>query len=263
MKSVLITGGSSGIGLEISKHFAKNKYQLFWVSLYEEEALKAKEAIEMEFPTQSVKFLVQDLSKAEGAENVYQWIKAQPVNLDVIINNAGFATFGYAKEIPLEKEINMINLNVLSVYHLTRLFLDDMIKRDAGTIINISSNTSFQPVPLMAAYSGTKAFVKQYSQSLHHELKRLQSNVNILTVCPAAIKNTKFKKAANMENVKTFSGLAATTKEEVADDVWKAYVKRKSYLLTGAKLRRLNWLSRILPSGVVQFLIKDELSTKK
>ena len=154
----------------------------------------------------------------------------------------------------------MIQLNVLNVFKLTRLFLKEMLIDNAGTIINISSNTSFQPVPKMAAYAATKAFVKHYSESLTEELKTLNSNVRVMTVCPAAIKNTKFKEVANMQKVKTFEGLVATTKEEVAKDIWNGFVNGKSYVASGARLRRLNWLNTFLPHSVVQFLLRQELT---
>ncbi|MEM8526987.1 MAG: SDR family NAD(P)-dependent oxidoreductase [Bacteroidota bacterium] len=263
MKTVLITGGSSGIGFEMSKCFAKAAYQILWVALSEKELQSARTDLLKIYPEVVIKTLALDLSKTDSAEKVYHWVRYNNWRIDVLINNAGFATFGFANELLLEREIDMIQLNVLSVFKLTRLFLKDMLMENAGTIINISSNTSFQPVPKMAAYAATKSFVKQYSQSLMEELKVLDSNVRVMTVCPAAIKNTAFKQEAGMENIRTFKGLAATTKEEVARDIWRGFTKGKNFVATGVKLRFLLWLQPLLPASLVQFLLRIEMSEKK
>ncbi len=262
MKTVLITGGSSGIGFEISKYFARGGYTILWVSLLAEELETAKTALQKEFFNTSVETLTLDLAQSASAQKVYDWVKSNNWNVDVLINNAGFGTYGFANDIAFEKEVAMIQLNVMNVFKMTRLFLKDMLAKNAGTIINISSNTSFQPVPKMAAYAATKSFVKHYSESLIEELKALKSKVQVIVVCPAAIKNTPFKNAAKMEKVKTFEGLVATTKEEVAKDVWNGFRKGKSVILSGSKLRRLIWLNSLLPHSVVQFLLRRELSEK-
>jgi len=262
MKIALITGGSSGIGFEISKYFAQNGFQILWASLLEEELQASKIALQGEFPKTPIDTLTIDLSQEDGAQQTFNWVQSNDWTIDVLINNAGYGTYGFANDIAFEKEATMIRLNVLNVFQLTRLFLKEMLGNNSGTIINISSNTSFQPVPKMAAYSATKAFVKQYSESLNEELKTLKSSVRVMTVCPAAIKDTKFKDAAKMQKVKTFDGLAAATKEEVAKDVWNGYKNGKTFVASGAKLRKLMWLTGILPHSVVQFLLREELSEK-
>lgn len=263
MKTVLITGGSSGIGFEISKYFARDNYKTLWVSLLEEELLSAKSILQKEVSEVAIETLTLDLSQSDAAQKTYEWVTANQWGIDVLINNAGYGTYGFANDISLEKEVTMIQLNVLNVFKLTRLFLNEMLANNEGTIINISSNTSFQPVPKMAAYAATKSFVKHYSESLTEELKILKSKVKVITVCPAAIKNTKFKDAANMQKVKTFEGLAATTKQEVAKDVWRGFQKGKTFVASGAGLRRLMWLTAILPHSIVQFLLRQELSEGK
>ncbi|MEM6697110.1 MAG: SDR family NAD(P)-dependent oxidoreductase [Bacteroidota bacterium] len=263
MKTVLITGGSSGIGLAVSKYFAKADYRILWVSLSEKELQAAKTELQKIYPTIAVATLASDLSQIDAAQKVYDWTRVNQWEIEVLINNAGYGMYGFANDLPLEREVDMIQLNALSLFQLTRLFLKDMLSRNEGTIINISSNTSFQPVPKMAAYAATKSFVKQYSQSLTEELKSLKSDVRVMTVCPAAIRDTAFKKEAGMENIRTFEGLAATTKEEVANDVWRGFIKGKNFVATGAKLRRLLWLQPLLPAPLVQFLLRIEMSEKR
>ena len=259
MKIALITGGSSGIGFEISKYFARDGYKILWVSLLEEELKMAKFALEKDVQGVDIATLTLDLSKSDAAQKAYNWVQVNKWTIDVLVNNAGFGTYGFANEIEMEQEESMIHLNVLNVYRMTRLFLKDMLAKNTGTIINISSNTAFQPVPKMAAYASTKAFVKHYSQSVAEELKALNSKVKIMTVCPAAIKDTKFKAVAKMGKVKTFDGLAFTTKEEVAKDVWNGFKKGKSFVISGAKMRAIKMLQNILPYRLNQFLLRREL----
>jgi len=258
-KTVLITGGSSGIGYEMSRLFGRAGFRLLWVSWSEEELSEARSRLEQEISGVYIRTLCQDLSVLEGAQYVYDWVKQMGEEVDVLINNAGFGTYGYVWETDSAKEVAMIQLNVLNVYRMTRLFLADMVKVDAGVIINISSNSSFQPVPRMATYASTKAFVTHFSRGLSEELKVVRSKVRVITVCPSAIKDTPFKDHADMADVKTFSGLAYTTAEEVASDVWRAYSKAgKDFMVTGWKMRFLYAISGWVPYRLQQFLVRNE-----
>ncbi len=260
MKTALITGGSSGIGFGLSRKFAKEGYRLLWVSKPEYELAKAKEKILSEFPNAEIYTLAKDLSDQSAAKEVHNWAK-QIGQVDVLVNNAGFGTYGFLQDIDIHREIDMINLNVLTLYSLTRYFLDDMLKRDQGTIINISSNSSFETVPRLLTYSSTKAFVKHFSRGLSEELKMQGSKVKVITICPAAIRNTGFKKVGKMENVRTFNaGLATTTVEEVVSDIWRAFKKGKSFLITGWRMRWLYPLYGIMPFRMIMFLTKRESS---
>ena len=258
MKTVLITGGSSGIGFELSKHFAKAGYRLLWVAKPEKELESAKTTILEDFPNLEIHTLAKDLCLAEAPNQVKTWSESiSPV--DVLVNNAGYGTYGFLQNTNLDKELGMIQLNILAVYKLTRLYLGDMITRDSGTIINISSNSSFQPIPKMNTYASTKAFVKHFSRGLNEELKMQNAKVKVMTVCPAAVQDTPFKTAANMDRVKTFSGLAFTTAKEVAKDTWKGFEKGKSFVVSGAKMRFLYLFYAFIPFSVQQFLVRREI----
>ncbi|GAA4276606.1 SDR family NAD(P)-dependent oxidoreductase [Aquimarina mytili] len=258
-KTVLVTGGSSGIGFTISRHFVKAGYQLLWVSLFQKEIENAKSQLQSEVQDCKINALELDLSLPDAAQKVYEWVKHNQWHIDVLINNAGFGTYGFSTEIDVNRELNMIDLNVINVYKMTRFFLKDMIDHNKGTIINISSNTSFQPTPKLSAYGATKSFVKHFSRSLNEELKILNSKVKVMCVCPSAIKDTNFRKAGKMDNLKTFSGLATTTSEEVAKDVWNGFIKRKDFVISGWKMRILYRISGVVPYRVQQFLVRKEI----
>jgi uncharacterized protein len=257
-KTVLITGGSSGIGFHISRYFAKDGFHILWVSLLEDELKESKATLEKEIPGVKIDYLQKDLSKIDAAYQVHEWVKNTVGQLDVLINNAGFGTFGYQQNIPMERELSMINLNVINLYQMNRLFLDDMLAKNDGVIINISSNSSFQPGPRINTYASTKAFVTHFSRGLQEELEIQKSKVRVMTVCPSAIKDTPFKKTSNMENAKTFKGLAFTTAAEVSKDVWNGYKSGKTFVVTGAKMRFFYAIRRLVPYSLQQYIVRKE-----
>ena len=258
MKTALITGGSSGIGYEMSRHFAREGYQLLWASLGEAELEQARSKMEQEIPGVSIQTLAVDLSEDEGPQKVWDWVGENKWKVDVLINNAGFGSYGFVNDKEIAKEVAMIKCNALSLYVLTRLFLTEMVERNEGTIINISSNSSFQPVPRMCTYASTKAFVKHFSRGLREELKLMNSKVRVLTVCPAAISDTPFRNHEGMNKVKTFKGLAYTTAEEVAKDVWKGFKKGKNFVVSGWKMRMIYSFYALVPYRVSQFITQKE-----
>lgn len=258
-KTVLITGGSGGLGYAISTYFAYNNYLILWVSHSEEELKKSKDKFLQEIPSSQIETLLADLSKENGAQQVYEWTLSNNWSVDVLINNAGYGAFGYFNHSDIEKERSMIQLNVLNLFNMTHLFLDEMMKKEKAAIINISSNSSFIPLPKMLTYSSTKAFVSHFSRGLKEEVRQQGSKLRIITVCPAAMSDTAFKTKGNMAKLKTFEGLASTTSKEVARDIWKAYTGSKDFVISGKKMRFLYRFYPIIPYRVLQWIAKMEL----
>jgi short-subunit dehydrogenase len=258
-KIALITGGSSGIGFTISRYFAREGYTLLWVSLLEDELQESKAKLQSEYKQCDIHTLSLDLSREDSADKVYQWVNENAWQVEVVINNAGFGVFGFVQENDPARELQMIQLNVLNLYKLTRLFLDEMLKRNQGTIINIASNSAFTPAPKLAVYSATKAFVNHFTRALHEELKMQKSKVRVISVCPAAISNTNFKTTNQMAKVRTFNGLATTTAEEVARDVWRGFTRGKNFVVTGWKMRFLYAISDFVPYDIQQFIVRQEI----
>lgn len=247
------------MGLELSRKFIADGYHVFWVALEEDELARAKAELIGRHPDASIEVLALDLSLDGAQEKVFTWFYGLADHLNVLVNNAGFGVFGYATQTDLGRERSMLHLNVINSFVLTKLFLAKMTARQSGTIINICSNSAFQPVAKLAAYAASKSFLASYSEALHEELRQQNSGVRVLTAYPAAIRDTAFKVRASMESVRTFDGLMTTTKQEVADDIWKAFQQNKSRILTGARHRRLHGLRRVLPALVVRWLVALEL----
>lgn len=180
----LLTGASSGIGLEMAKELAKRKIDLILVARRAEILESLKTELENNHGIQ-VHIFPTDLSKVENAMALYQELKAQNLQVTMLINNAGVGVFGAFAETALEVELNMIQLNIASLVALTRLFLPDMILLKHGRIMNVASLLSFLPFPYFSVYSATKAFVLYFSETLRAELEG--TNITVTALCPGPV----------------------------------------------------------------------------
>lgn len=246
-KTVLITGGSSGIGLALARKFAADDYDLFLVALEQKELEQAKIALNRDFPNLDIQILCKDLTSIGAVQEVHAYAKLNGFDIDVLVNNAGVGTYGFIDDIDISKEVQMVQLNVLATYQLTRLFLKDMVKRDSGKILNISSVSAFQPNPLLATYGATKAFVHSFSRAINFELQQQQSRVVVLTVCPSPVKDTSFKRVADMEDSKVFDNWMTVTAETVAKDAYQALKDNKELVIPKYRLHLLNKFIGLLP----------------
>ncbi len=260
--TVLITGGSSGIGFELAKLFAKDSYNLFLVSKPPQELAQAVAYFKEHFPETKIYTLAQDLSIQGSAAKVYEFTQTQALSIEVLINNAGVGTYGFLDSIDIAKEISMLNLNVLTLYHLTRLFLADMLAKNHGQIINIASVAAFQPNATLATYGASKSFVYSFSRALSQELKESGSAVKLLTVCPPATRKTAFQKRAGMEKTNTFEGFGTLDVEVVAEDAYKAFKNGKEFIIPGRGLRLLSMFVNRLPTQWRMFLARQHLQQK-
>jgi short-subunit dehydrogenase len=201
-QTALITGASGGIGLELARLFAAGGYDLVLVA---RSAGKLEElAGELRRHGVAARALAKDLAKPESPEEVFQELEAAGVAVDVLVNNAGFATYGPFAEIELGRELEELQLNVVTLTHLTKKFLPGMLVRRQGGILNLASTAGFQPGPLMAVYYATKAYVISFSEALAEELSGTGVTVSVLCPGPTA---TGFQRRAGMEASKLFSGM--------------------------------------------------------
>lgn len=187
-KTGIVTGAASGLGLEFSNLLAKDSYDLVLVDINAQKLMETKQRIEADYLV-NVTVLICDLRQQKNVEHIYNQVKDK--NVEVLINNAGFGLFGFFSETEWEMEESMIYLHIMTVTHLTKLILKDMIKRHSGKILNVSSVAAFQPGPLMAIYYATKAYILSFSEALANEVKG--TGVTITVLCPGQT-NTNFQK---------------------------------------------------------------------
>lgn len=188
----LITGATSGIGRDMAVILAKRGIDLIIAS----RDTKKMQALARRLPV-NVKIVTVDLSKEADCYHLYKEIKNE--NIDILINNAGFGAFGPSWEVPLETELNMIDLNIRAVHILTKLFLADFREKDSGYILNVASSAGFLAGPLMSTYYATKSYVLRFTEAIHEELRREGSDVKISALCPGHVE-TGFDKRANVKH---------------------------------------------------------------
>lgn len=184
----LVTGASSGIGLEIAKYLDSLGYEIILVSREKEKLESVAKTL-----THKPKIIVMDLSQVEDIKSLYVLVKND--DIDILVNNAGFGLCGTFMETDLSKELNMIDLNIKAVHILTKLFLKDMKKKNKGYILNVSSSAAFQSGPLMATYYSTKSYVYRLTEAIWYELKKEKSNVKISCLCPGPVDTNFFNVA--------------------------------------------------------------------
>jgi len=258
-RTALITGGSSGIGLALSRRLAQRGWRLLWVSLDEAELAASAASIRDDQPNAEIETLALDLSEAGAVDRILQWANGHGA-IQLLVNNAGFGVYGPSAELPVEAEAKMIAVNAAALHAMTRAFLKPMEESGGGTIVNVASNSAFTPAPNLAVYAATKAFVKHYSEALTDELEQAGSPVRIMTVCPSAVADTPFKTRAAMDRVRTFTSFTATTADEVARDILKGLDQNKRFVLTGAAMRRAMILMKLSPAPLVRWLTRRETS---
>jgi len=231
----LITGASSGIGRDIARVLSSKGCDLILVARDKKQLEKLKEELNT-----NVEVISMDLSNVDNCKKLYEDIKEK--NIDILINNAGFGNIGIFSKTDLTKEMNMIDLNIKAVHILTKLFLNDFVKRDSGYILNVSSASAFQPGPLMATYYSTKCYVYHLTLALYEELRRMKSNVKISCLCPGPV-NTNFNKIANCE-----FKIDALSSEYVAKYAINKMFKNKLLIIPGFKIKLLYIFGRLVPN---------------
>ena len=235
----LITGASSGIGADMARILSDKGYDLILVARNK----RKMEVLVKELKT-NAEIIPMDISSTYNCTELYNLVKKK--NIDVLVNNAGFGLFGEFCCTKLDKELDMIELNVKTVHTLTKLFLKDFVKKDKGYILNVASSAAFMPGPLMATYYATKAYVLHLTESINEELRRKKSNVFICALCPGPV-STNFNKVAgvsfNLESLESY---------DVAKYAVKQMFKKKVVIIPGFKIKMGVFALRLLPRSLVR-----------
>lgn len=248
-KLTLITGASSGIGKAFAYLLAKEKSNLILVARREEKLKDIAKDINEQFGV-DVTVFAQDLSKPGSAGALYQQVKANELDVDVLINNAGFGKWDKFEAISLQTHQEMIHLNITSLTELCQLFIEEFrAKREAG-IINVGSTASFLPVPFASVYAATKSYVLNFTEGLVGEYA--DTNIKIHCLCPDGT-NTEFNQVAN--DKVDVSNVDMKTPEVVAQQGLDAFVQGKHYTVTGRRLQLI--MTKFLPRRRVVAMVAD------
>ncbi|MDP4146026.1 MAG: SDR family oxidoreductase, partial [Bacillota bacterium] len=199
MKFSLVTGASGGIGKEIAKELGKRGNNLVLVARSKKGLEEFAKELVQEFKVR-VLIISVDLSKEDSAKYIYNWCKENEIQVDCLINNAGAAVFGEFEKLDIEKQTEIINLNVNSLVKLSRYFISELIKCSKGYILNVASIAAFYPLPYYSVYGATKAFVLSFTEALRFEMRNY--NVNVCCLCPGDTETNFFKNAGNKNSKK-------------------------------------------------------------
>lgn len=242
-KYALITGGTSGIGLELARLFAQDHYNLVIVARSQAELQQVSN--ELKPSGIEVIIIAKDLFIPGSAEELYQEVKSKGIEIDVLVNNAGHGLYGEFIDTDLETEIDIINLNVVSLVTLCKYFVRDMAAKGSGRILNTSSIASKAPGPWQSVYHGTKAFVQSFTEALRYEVK--DKGISVTALLPGATDTDFFKKADMLESkvVQDPDNLADPAK--VAKDGYEALMAGKDMVVSGFMNKVQVMMSNITP----------------
>lgn len=250
--TTLITGASGGIGLELAKLFAQDGYDLALVARSHDKLNSIANEFEKVYNVQ-VKYCAKDLAVSSTPDEILESLRSEMIEVDVLVNNAGFGWWGEFLTMDLTNALEMIQVNITALTHLTRLILPGMVQRKRGKILNVASTAAFQPGPMMAVYYASKAYVLSFSQALSEELKG--TGITVTALCPGPTP-TGFGRRAGIGNKKILGGILSTNVQSVAQAGYKGLMENKSLVIPGT----LNWMGtllvRLLPRSLPPKIIK-------
>jgi short-subunit dehydrogenase len=248
-KTALITGASSGIGRELATLFAKDGYNLVLVARSEDKLQDIAEKFKHQFGTSSITVIEKDLSDPQAPQEIYDEVNRQNITVNVLVNNAGFGEYGkFATETDLQKELNVIQVNLTALVHLTKLFLKDMVQRNEGKILMLGSIASIMPNPMMAVYGATKSFIYSFSEALRNEVK--DTNITITVLMPPAT-DTDFFNKAGASNTVAQEQARSMSPADVAKEGYTALIKGKDKAIAGFSTKMQAAAFRVLPDSMV------------
>lgn len=238
-KWVLVTGASSGIGEAFARRFAREGWNVVLVARSLEKLNQLAEELREAHKVETYVILA-DLRLPLACREINERIKAKGIILDCLVNNAGFGTVGPFSKVDFYRDLEMVDVNVRALLELTHLFLPGMMERKKGIIINVSSTASFQPIPYLATYAATKAFVTSLSEALWYECRG--SGVRVLNFCPGRTKTNFGVVAGRKPGVKDIR--PSQMPEEVVDQAFRAMRRNRPTMITNAYDRALCFLTR-------------------
>lgn len=258
-RTALITGASSGIGYELANVHARNGDNLVIIARNIKKINELKVHLEQTFNI-AVLTIQKDLTNTNAAQEIFDEVKRNNIEIDYLINNAGIGDHGFFHEAEYNKIENMISLNVNALTMLTKLFLPDMIKRGNGRIMNVASTAAFQPGPLMAVYYASKAFVLNFSLAISNEVKG--KGITVTTLCPGPTESG-FWDAAYLDPGSFLKIRKLPSSREVAEYGYKAMMKGKRVAIHGKMNKLVANAVRIAPSSLILMIARFIQDSKR
>ena len=243
----LITGASSGIGKDMARYLSSLGYDLILVA----RRKTYLEDLKKELST-NVKIIPYDLAVQDNLDNLWNEVKAE--DIDLLVNNAGFGLFGEFDKTDLDREFEMIDVNIKALHYLTKKFLIKFKKEDKGRILNVASSAGFMAGPKLSTYYASKNYVLRLSEAIYEELKVAKSNVHISCLCPGPV-DTEFNKVAHGE-----FHTKSLTSEYVAKYAINLTLKNKLYIIPSFRMKAAIFLTRLIPRKLllkITYLIQD------
>jgi uncharacterized protein len=235
-KTALVTGASSGLGVDFARELARRGCALVLVARREERLKQVQAELQSQFGVK-VMVVTLDLGDPQAPQLLYDHLKAQQTAIDMLVNNAGFGVFGMELEIPWDKTRQMLMLDIVALTHLTKLFARDMVQRKTGWLLHVASIGAYQPSPTYAAYSAAKSYVRSFSQALNFELRHTGVSSTVLS---PGITATEFLQVAGQKKTWYQSAMMMTSAEVAAIGI-RAMLKRRYSVVPGF----LNWLTAL------------------
>jgi short-subunit dehydrogenase len=244
MNTTLITGASSGIGAAFARKFAALGRNVFLVARSEDKLITLCNELGRMSGVRA-QYLSLDLTEPDAAARLFEEVQKRGLEIDMLINNAGFGSMGYFDKLDRERELEMIDLNVRVLVDITYRFLKPMRERKQGTIINVASTAGFQPVPFMSTYAATKAFVLSFSEALSEENRPF--GIHVMALCPG-VTETNFFDAANVDRPPM---RIAETAEEVVETAVRGLKRHKGSIVSGWTNRLMVFSERFVPRFLI------------
>jgi hypothetical protein len=249
--TALITGASAGIGLELARVFALHRHDLILTARREERLRQVAGELGSRGITAHV--IATDLATVEGPRRLFEEVGNHGLQVEYLVNNAGFGTFGPFVETDLERSLELVRLNVSAVTELTGLLLPAMVERRSGRVLNVASAAAFQPGPLMATYYASKAYVLHFSEALAEELEG--SGVTVTALCPGPVR-TEFQDVADMGTSGLVLNRRLMSAEAVAEIGYDAMMRGKACVVPGLGSKLLAFAVRVAPRRLVAKFVR-------
>ena len=251
METALITGASTGIGYELAHLFAQNHYDLVIIARHQDKLEEMAAQFERKYGVHVIPHVC-DLTDPAAPDSIFQEMERQKIHVDVLVNNAGFGIYGLFAASDIKQQLEMVQLNVTALTHLTRLFLSGMVARKSGKILNVASTAAFQPGPLMAVYYATKAYVLFFSEAVANELKGTGVTMTVLCPGPTA---SQFQRRAGIEKTRLVK-TGMMTAAQVARIGYRALMKGQPVVVAGWRNKIFAFLIRFSPRQLAVRIVR-------